>query len=224
MPCARAVGAVGPGWGSSNAGPAGRRSLVRVGIRCCPCRQRSMGGPVASEAGRSPSSGCPLPGGCRGPPPTCCGRRCAGVGARHCPLCLHALWRLRAAGVAAVPAPAPQRGALASRCCVLWGRQKGVPGCLLSLWGASEFGRVPLSGCPPLGGLPGPATRGLWPRVCECGGPALSPWLACPFGAVCRGGGGGPSPGGVVCPSPCRPSSGTGGLGSATCVSWVWLL
>ena len=37
--------------------------------------------------------------GCRGPPPTCCGRGCVGVGAQHCPLGLHALWGLRAAGV-----------------------------------------------------------------------------------------------------------------------------
>ena len=29
----------------------------------------------------------------------CCGRGCAGVGARHCPLGLHALWGLRAAGL-----------------------------------------------------------------------------------------------------------------------------
>ena len=35
----------------------------------------------------------------RGLPPTCCGRGCAGVGAGHCPLGLHALWELRAAGV-----------------------------------------------------------------------------------------------------------------------------
>ena len=37
---------------------------------------------------------------CWGPPPTCCGRGCVGVGAQHCPLGLHALWGLRAAGVA----------------------------------------------------------------------------------------------------------------------------
>ena len=36
--------------------------------------------------------------GCRGPPPTCYGRGCVGVGAQHCPLGLHALWGLRAAG------------------------------------------------------------------------------------------------------------------------------
>ena len=37
--------------------------------------------------------------GCGGPLPTCCGRRYAGVGAQHCPLGLHALLGLRAAGV-----------------------------------------------------------------------------------------------------------------------------
>ena len=31
------------------------------------------------------------------------------------------------------------------------------------------------------------------------GGPSLPPWSACPVGAACRGGGGGPSPGGVAC-------------------------
>ena len=37
--------------------------------------------------------------GCRGPPPTCCGRWRVGVGAEHCPLGLHALSGLHAAGV-----------------------------------------------------------------------------------------------------------------------------
>ena len=36
--------------------------------------------------------------GCRGPGSTCCGRGRAGVGALLCPLGLHALWGLRAAG------------------------------------------------------------------------------------------------------------------------------
>ena len=36
--------------------------------------------------------------------PSCCGRGCAGVGARRCPLSLHALWGPRSAGVVgAVP-------------------------------------------------------------------------------------------------------------------------
>ena len=37
--------------------------------------------------------------GCWGPLPMCCGRGRVGVGAQHCPLGLHALWGLRAAGV-----------------------------------------------------------------------------------------------------------------------------
>ena len=45
--------------------------------------------------------------------------------------------------------------------------------------------------------LPWSATRCC--RVCVCGGPALSPRLACPVWAACRGGGGGPSPGGAAC-------------------------
>ena len=61
------------------------------------------------------------------------------------------------------------------------------------------------SGAPPpptarqLGGPFGSATHVLWARVPACGGPTLSPWPACPVGAACRGGGGGPSPGGLAC-------------------------
>ena len=70
-------------------------------------------------------------------------------------------------------------------------------------------------------------------RACGCGGPTLSPWPARPVGAACRGGGGGPSPGGdglpplwrasgvSCCPSPDRPSSGAGRRGTATRVFWV---
>ena len=47
---------------------------------------------------RSPSPA-HLPAGCWGPPPTCCGRGRVGVGAQHCPLGLHALWGMRAAGL-----------------------------------------------------------------------------------------------------------------------------
>ena len=51
----------------------------------------------------------------------------------------------------------------------------------------------------PLGGLSGSAAHMLWARMCGCGGPVQSPRLACPVGTACRGGGGGPSPGGVAC-------------------------
>ena len=154
---------------------------------------------VTSEARRSFASGCPPLGGCRGPPPTCCGGGCAGVGAQHCPLVLHALWGLHAAGEVAVPALALQRGALASCRCALWGRRKGVPGGVafrrrgerLSS-GASPFPAAHLRG-----GLPGAATRVLCgcasvgAQHCPLGSPA-------PCWAACRGGGGGLSPGWVA--------------------------
>ena len=96
----------------------------------------------------------------------------------------------------------PTACALAGRRCSLWGWRKGVPGGGVSsniVRGVSgqalSLPRLP----PPLGGLLGSATHVLWARVCGCGGPTLSPWPACPVGAACRGGGGGPSPGGVAC-------------------------
>ena len=52
----------------------------------------------------------------------------------------------------------------------------------------------------PPGGLSGPAIDVLWARARGCGGPALSPWRVCPVGAACRGGGWGPSSGGMACP------------------------
>ena len=45
----------------------------------------------ASEVRHPPSPGCPPLGGCGGPQPARCGRWCAGVGAQHCALGLHAL-------------------------------------------------------------------------------------------------------------------------------------
>ena len=88
--------------------------------------------------------------------------------------------------------------ALGGRRCSRWGWRKGVPG-----WGAFHHcekrlrsGAVPPPTARPLGGLLGSATHMLWARVCACGGPTLSPWPACPVGAACRGGDGGPSPGG----------------------------
>ena len=91
----------GVGWGACTLAP-------RAGLRVCVW---ALGAPPAvcvvwvtplrgaSEAGRSPSSGSPPPGGCRGPLSTFCGRGCAGVGAQHCLLGLLALWGLQAAGV-----------------------------------------------------------------------------------------------------------------------------
>ena len=99
------------------------------------------------------------------------------------------------------PSTGPTACAPAGRRCSLWEWWKGVPG-----GGAFHRceGRL-RSGAPPpwtahlLGGLLGAATHVLWARVCGCGGHTLSPWPACPVGAASRGGGGGPSPGGLAC-------------------------
>ena len=82
------------------------------------------------------------------------------------------------------------------------GRAEGRPrgGCLPPLCeGCLRAGAVPPLTARPLGGLLGSATHVLWARVCGCGVPTLSPLAACPLGAACRGGGGGPSPGGLAC-------------------------
>ena len=99
------------------------------------------------------------------------------------------------------PSIGPTACALADRRCSLRGWRKGVPGggAFHHCEGRLRSGAVPPPTAHPLGGLLGSATHVLWARVCRCGGPTLSPWPACPVGAACRGGGGGPSPGGVAC-------------------------
>ena len=99
------------------------------------------------------------------------------------------------------PSTGPTACALAGRRCSLWGWRKGIPGgdAFHRSEGRLRSGAPPPPTARPLGGLLGPATHVLWARVCGCGGPTLSPWPACPVGAACRGGGGGPSPGGVAC-------------------------
>ena len=119
--------------------------------------------------------------GCWGPLPTCCGRGCVAVGAQHCPLGLHALWGLRAAGVVwwgAVPG-----GRVACHCC---------EGRLVS-------GAVPPQTARSLGraaGVPRPVCSGC--GRCGRGDPAPVPQRA-PLRAGAAGcaGGGRASPGGV---------------------------
>ena len=96
------------------------------------------------------------------------------------------------------PSTGPTACALAGRCCSLWGWRRGVPGggAFHCCEGRLRSGAPPPPTARPPGGLSGSATHVLWARVCGCGGPALFPWLARPVGAACRGGGGGPSPGG----------------------------
>ena len=102
--------------------------------------------------------------------------------------------------------------------------------------GRLSSGAPPSPAARPLNRLSGSATHVLWARVCGCGGPAFSPLLACPVGAACRGGGWGPSPGGMAfhrcegrlvsgaVPSPAAHPPGGGSRGSATLVSRVRLV
>ena len=96
------------------------------------------------------------------------------------------------------PAPAPQRAPLRAGVARCGGGERASPGggAFHHCEGPLRSGAVPPPTARPFGGLLGSATHVLWARVCRCGGPTLSPWPACPVGAACRGGGGGPSPGG----------------------------
>ena len=162
--------------------------------RVCGC-----GGPALSPWPACPGGGGLLPlrgasGVRRCPSPS---RLSSGAGGRGSATCVSRVRSVRALG----PSTGPTACAFAGRRCPLRWWRKGVSG-----GGASHSceGRL-MSGAPPpptaspLGGLLGSATHVLWARAYGCGGPTLSPWPACPLRAACRGGGGGPSPGRVVC-------------------------
>ena len=92
----------------------------------CGCGGRASPGGVPSTVARGVwGQALPLPrlpahwAGCWGPLSTCCGRGRAGVGALLCPLGLHALWGLRAAGpVCGVRAPGGGLGGGGGACAV----------------------------------------------------------------------------------------------------------
>ena len=145
-----------------------------AGVACHRCDGRLVSGAVPPPAAR------PL-------------ERAAGVLRPVCPGC----GRCGCGDPAPAPQPAPLRAGVA-RC---WAGGRASPGgCAFhNCEGCLSSGAVPAPTARPLGGLLGSANHVLWARVCGCGGPTLSPWPACPVGAACRGGGGGPSPGGVAC-------------------------
>ena len=95
----RSVRAWGPSTGPTACAPAGRRCSLWGWQRAVP------GGVPSTVVKGVCGQALPLPelpahwAGCWGLRPTCCGRGRVGVGAQHCPLGLHALWGLRAAGV-----------------------------------------------------------------------------------------------------------------------------
>ena len=94
-------------WGRGDPAPAPQRAPLRAGVaRCGGGGRASPGGVRAFHhcEGRLGSGAVPSPtprplSGLLGSATTCRGRGCVGVGAQHCPLGLHALWGLRAAGV-----------------------------------------------------------------------------------------------------------------------------
>ena len=152
--------------------------------------------------------------GCWGPSPTCCGRGRVGVGAHHCPFGLHALWGLRAAGLAG-------------------GRPRG--GGLPPLRGASGVRRCP-SPCRPSSGAGsrGPATHVSRVLSVQAWGPSTGPTACALAGRHCSlwrwqkgvpGGGAfhrceGRLRSGAPPPPTARLLSGL--LGSATHVLWAW--
>ena len=92
--------------GRGDPAPVPQRAPLRAGVARCGGGGRASPGGVPSTVVRGVwGQVLPLPrlpahwAGRWGPPPTCCGRGCVGVGALHCPIGLHALWGLRAVGV-----------------------------------------------------------------------------------------------------------------------------
>ena len=139
------------------------------GVACHRCEGRLVSGAVPPPAAR------PLERAARVPQPVCPG--CARCGRGD-------------------PAPAPQRAPLRASIARCGGGGRASPGAAAfqHCEGRLRSGAVPPRTARPLGGLLGSATHVLWAQVCGCGGSTLSPWPACPVGAVCRGGGAGPSP------------------------------
>ena len=159
---------------------------------CWGCMPRGWWGAVPGGGGLPPFWGAPGVRRCPSP-----GRPSSGAGSRGSVTRVSPVLSAQAWG----PSTGPTACALAGRRFSLWGWRKGVPGrgAFHHCEGRLRSGAAPPQTACPLGGLLGSATHLLWAQVCGCGGPTLFPWPACPVGAACRGGGGGPSPGGVAC-------------------------
>ena len=151
--------------------PRGWRGAVPGGLACHCCQGRLVSGAVPPPAAR------PL-------------GRVAGVPRPVCPGC----GRCGRGDRALVPQRAPLRAGVAR--CGGGGRASPGGGAFHRCEGRLRSGAPPPPTAHPLGGLLGCVTHMLWTRVCGCGGPSLPLWPACPVGVACRGGGGGPSPGG----------------------------
>ena len=92
-------------YGRGEPATALQRAPLRAGVARCGGGGRACPGGVPSTiVGGVLGQALSLPrlpahwAGCLGLPPWCCGSGCVVVGAQHCPLGLHALWGMRAAG------------------------------------------------------------------------------------------------------------------------------
>ena len=211
----------GCGWcGRGDPAPAPKRAPLRAVIaRCGGDRRASPGGlPCAvvrvvwGQAlllSRLPA----LWAGCRGPLPTCCGRGCAGVGAQHCPLGLHALWGLLAAGLVG---GCPRGGWPSTIVRGLWCWALSLPRPSVPCGGQPGFRDQSVFGA--VG--PGVGVQHQLHSVCPCDRPC-APWgwrKGAPWGGAFRH-----CPGrlgsGAPPPPAARPLGGL--LGSAAHVLWV---
>ena len=128
--------------------------------RACGC-----GGPALGQApslSRLPAHWA----GCWGPPPTCCGRGCVGVGAQHRPRGLHALRGLHAAGVVG---GRPRGGWPATVVRGAWSQALSLPR-LPVLWSGQPGFRVPcVPGAVRGDPTPAPERAPLRAGVARCG-------------------------------------------------------
>ena len=123
-----------------------QRAPLRAGVACCGGGGRAFLGGVPSTVVRG-VCGQALPltelpahwAGCWGPPPKSCGGGCVGGGAQQCPLGLHALWGLRAAGVVG---GRPRGGWPATVVRGVWCQALSLPQPLV-LWGGQPGFRDP---------------------------------------------------------------------------------
>ena len=190
-PTGRAVGVCHPRAVGAGVWVWGPNTVPLACMPCGGCVPRGWRGAVPGGGGLPPLSGAPGVRHCPFP-----SRPSSGAGSQGSASRVSRVRSVRAWG----PSTSPTAWALAGRRCSLWEWRKGIPGggAFHHCEGRLRSGAVPPPTARPLGGLLGSATHLLWARVCGCRGPTLSPWPACPVGAACRGGGGGPSPGGVA--------------------------
>ena len=141
-------------WGRRGVGGGPRTLVPQAGVRVCVWALGALPPPSvvtllrgASEVERSPPSGCPPPGGCRGPMPMCSGQGCAGMGPSTVPVARMPCEGCLVSGAVPPPAARPQ------------GRAVGVPRPVCPGWGwCGRGGPARAHSVRPRG----PALRAVW--------------------------------------------------------------